>query len=203
MDRRRPGQIRFPVRVPVVAEPDAPAGYPTPGETQNLSRSGVLLRVERAERRGVPVRVTLPLRLHVSATLAGTVVWTQPQADRPGWEQGIQFHSEIPGALVLALTDATLPPRGTRPARGAAGVTAMHAQPIQGLLFGFVLGLALWMVAGLVSLRAVGCLASVPTSLWCVLGFLLTCTTVEVTRTFLRGRAAMVPSPHIHRRSVG
>lgn len=202
LERRRAGQIRFPVRVPVVAEQDAPAGSPIPGETQNLSRSGALLRVKRAGMLGVPVRVTLRLRPHASVTLAGTVVWSRPHADFPGWEQGIQFRTKLPGDFI-GITDETFPPRVARPARGAAGETAMVAQPLQGILLGCVLGLALWMGAGLGFLRAVGYLPHVPTFLWWVLGCLLIGAAVEVARTFLRGRPALVPPPCIHRRSVG
>lgn len=172
LERRRAGQIRFPVRVPVVAEPDVPAGSPVPGETQNLSRSGALLRVKGARMLGVPVRVTLRLRPHASITLAGTVVWSRPHADFPGWEQGIQFRTTLPGDF-LGITDETFPPRGARPARGAAGETARVTRPLQGILLGCVLGFAVWMGAGLGFLRAVGYLPHVPTSLWWALGCLL------------------------------
>jgi hypothetical protein len=84
----------------------------------------------------------------------------------------IQFRTELPGDFV-GITDERLPPRGARPARGVAGEAVMMAQPLQGILLGCVLGLALWTGGGLVFLRAVGYLLHVPTSLWWILSCLL------------------------------
>ncbi len=114
-ERRRAGHIRLPVRIPALAEQKgSPGGMPNPGETQNLSRSGVLLRVGQAAIPGAPMRITLRLRRPVSLTLTGTVVWTRRHPDLPGWELGIQFLEELSGELVVEIADEEFPPWGAR-----------------------------------------------------------------------------------------
>ncbi len=114
-ERRRAGHIRLPVHIPALAElKGSPAGLPNPGETQNLSRSGVRLRVGEAATPGSPMRVTLRLRRPVSLTLTGTVVWTRPHPDLPGWDLGIQFIEELSGELVTEIADEEFPPWATR-----------------------------------------------------------------------------------------
>ncbi len=115
LERRRAGHIRFPVRIPALAEQKgSPGGLPNPGETQNLSRSGVLLRVTQAATPGIPMRITLHLRRPVSLTLTGTAVWTRPHPDLPGWDLGIQFLEELSGDLVAEIADEEFPPWTTR-----------------------------------------------------------------------------------------
>ncbi|MBI3988140.1 MAG: PilZ domain-containing protein [candidate division NC10 bacterium] len=110
LNRRRASHIRFPVRVPTVTEPVGAAADPDLGDVQNLSRSGVLLRLEKAITPGAPVRVTLRLHRRPPLTLMGTVVWVQPHPDFPGWALGIQFGEELPGEMVAEIADEEHPP---------------------------------------------------------------------------------------------
>lgn len=110
LNRRRTSHIRFPLRVPAVTESLQAAAGPDKGEAQNLSRSGVLLRLEKAVVPGAPVRVTLRLHRRPPLTLTGTVVWAQPHPDFPGWALGIQFGEELPGEMVAEIADEEHPP---------------------------------------------------------------------------------------------
>ena len=106
LERRRPGHVRFPVCVPALMVPAArPWGPSTSGETRNISRGGVRLRVAAATFPSHQVQVILPLVDQLSPTLTGTVVWSVGQSDAPGWDLGIQFAEEIPGRLVAEIAD--------------------------------------------------------------------------------------------------
>jgi len=83
---------------------------PNPGETQNLSRSGVLLRLGQVGIPGAPIRVTLHLRRPVSLTLTGTVVWIRARPDLTGWDLGIQFIDELSGDFIAEIADEEFPP---------------------------------------------------------------------------------------------
>ncbi len=110
LNSRRVGQTRLPIRVPVDTEPIGLFEGPGSGEAQNLSRGGMLLRVDRGVTPGVPVRVTLRLSQHPPLTLAGSVVWSQPHPDLPGWALGIRFTEDLPGEMVAEIADAEYPP---------------------------------------------------------------------------------------------
>ena len=106
LERRRPGHLRFPVRVPALMIEEAkPWGRPTPGETRNISRGGARLRVEEATIPSNPVAVTLRLVYRPPLTLTGTVVWSAGQPEPPGWDLAIQFNEEIDQQLVAEIAD--------------------------------------------------------------------------------------------------
>ena len=106
LERRRARQLRFPVRVPaLLLERVEPAAHPTPGETRNISRGGVGLRVEKAPSSGVPVEVGLRLVFRLPLTLTGTVVWREAQPTPPGWHLGIQFDEELPPRVIAEIAD--------------------------------------------------------------------------------------------------
>jgi hypothetical protein len=110
LNRRRAGQARLPLRVPVVAEPvERPEG-PETGEAQDLSAGGVALRLARALAPGASVRVTLRLRRRPPISLKGTVAWVRPHPDFPGWSLGIRFGEELPGEMVAEIADEEHPP---------------------------------------------------------------------------------------------
>ncbi len=113
VDRRRVGHIRLPVRLPVmVEEKDSATELPAFGETDNLSRSGVLLRLWRSVRPGRTVCVTLRLRRAYSLTLLGNVVWTRQHP--PGWMQGAQFGEALPDSFVTQVAEEDFLPRPGR-----------------------------------------------------------------------------------------
>lgn len=109
-DRRRGGHIRFPVQVPTVTEPVGVVGSVTSGQAENLSRSGILLRLGGALSAGAPVRVSLRLRRRQPVTLTGTTVWVKPHPDFPGWAVGIRFNDELPGEMVVEIAEEESPP---------------------------------------------------------------------------------------------
>ncbi len=104
-DRRRPDHARLPVRIPVLAEQDPPAGIASPGETQNMSGSGALLLLGQQGMPGVRILVTLLLRRPISISLIGTVVWTRPHPQIPGWELGVRFLQELSNDFVAEIAD--------------------------------------------------------------------------------------------------
>ena len=113
LDRRRPGHPRLPVRIPAVIESIGSPGPAKPGEAQNLSPGGLLLRVGQgfsAFNRRDPVRVTLRPSHRPPLTLTGTVAWVQADPDVPGWALGVQFGEELPAAVVAEIADAEYPP---------------------------------------------------------------------------------------------
>ncbi len=108
-------QARLPLRVPVIVElRDPPAEMPIVGETGDLSRGGVLLRVARAVRPGRALQVALYLRRSTSLALTGTVVWTTPDPDPPGWRLGVQFSEELPVAIIAQIAEDAFPPGRVR-----------------------------------------------------------------------------------------
>ncbi len=108
-------QARLPLRLPVIVElRDSPAEVPIVGVTENLSRGGVLLRVARAAHPGTALQVTLYIRRSTSLALTGTVVWTAPDPDPPGWKLGVQFGEELPVAIVAQIAEDAFPPGGVR-----------------------------------------------------------------------------------------
>ena len=109
-NRRRPGQPRLPLLIPAVTEQVGTPGDPELGEAQNLSPSGVALRLEKALAPGAAVRVTLRLRRRPPLTLLGTVLWVRPHPDLPGWALGIRFDADLPGELVAEIGDEEHPP---------------------------------------------------------------------------------------------
>ena len=111
-NRRRPGQARFPVRVPAVTEPVGTAVGPDVGEAQDLSAGGIAIRLAKAMVAGAPVRVTLRLHRRSPLALVGTIVWVQPHPDFPGWALGIRFSEELPGEMVAEIADEEHPPWG-------------------------------------------------------------------------------------------
>ncbi|MBI4573179.1 MAG: PilZ domain-containing protein [candidate division NC10 bacterium] len=119
-DRWRGSPPRFPVRVPAVSEPLAADTPPEAGEVQNLSQRGMLLRLAKALGPGVPLRVTLRLHQRPPLTLVGTVIWTRPHPDLPGWALGIQFGEDLPGEMEVEIADEEYPPWERRPREGPA-----------------------------------------------------------------------------------
>jgi PilZ domain len=108
--RRRPGQVRVPVRVPALTETVDSPGPPDVGEAQDLSAGGIALRLAKAVVLGAAVRVTLRLRRRAPLSLAGKVVWVRPHPDLPGWMLGIQFGDELSGEMVAEIADEEHPP---------------------------------------------------------------------------------------------
>ncbi len=109
LERRRPGHIRFPMRVPALAEESMPDGSTCPGLTKNLSRSGMLLLLREEAKPGTSIRVTMRLRHRISLTLTGTVMWVRPSLDS-GWEMGFQFAEELSQDLVATIADEEFSP---------------------------------------------------------------------------------------------
>ncbi len=109
LERRRVGHIRFPVRVPALAEQTAPWEGTSPGLTKNLSRSGMLLLLRREMKPGTSVRVTLRLRHRVALTLTGTITWVRANRDS-GWDLGIRFGEELSHELIATIADEEFPP---------------------------------------------------------------------------------------------
>jgi len=112
IERRRTGQTRLPVHVPVKTDPLEFPGRSGRGITQNLSVGGVMVRLEQTLLPGAPVRVTLSLSRHPPLTLTGTVAWVRPHPDFPGWALAIRFSEELPGEMVAEIADAEYPPWG-------------------------------------------------------------------------------------------
>jgi hypothetical protein len=108
--RRRPGEVRIPVRVPAVTEAVDSAHSPDVGEAQDLSAGGMAVRLAKAMVPGAAVRVTLRLRRRAPLTLSGRVVWVQPHPDLPGWLLGIRFGETLPGEMVAEIADEEYPP---------------------------------------------------------------------------------------------
>jgi len=101
---------RLPVRVPAASEPLGAAGDPELGETENLSQTGIRLRLPNALLPGVPIRVTLRLHRRFPLTLMGRVVWVRPHPDLLGWAVGIQFGEHLPEEMVIEIADEEHPP---------------------------------------------------------------------------------------------
>ena len=115
LNRRRPGQFRLPIRVPAVTEAIGACPVCRRGEAQDLSPGGALLCLEQGIPPGTPVRVTLRLSRRPPLTLIGTVVWTRPHSDIPGWALGIRFDADLPGEMVAEIADAEFPPWTSSP----------------------------------------------------------------------------------------
>jgi hypothetical protein len=105
---------RFPVRVPAVTEPAGTPGDPAVGEVENLSRSGMLLRLAKTLAPGTALRVTLSLCRRAPIVMTGTVVWVRPRSRFPAWALGIRFGEELPGDLVAEIADEEHPPWAAR-----------------------------------------------------------------------------------------
>jgi len=112
IERRRAGQTRLPLRVPVQTDPLEIPSRSGAGMAQDLSAGGMMVRLGHALARGAPVRVTLRLSQRPPVTLTGAVAWTRPHPDFPGWALGIQFSQELPGEMVAEIADAEYPPWG-------------------------------------------------------------------------------------------
>ncbi len=108
-ERRRPDHARLPVRIPVLAEQDPPVGVPSPGETQNMSGSGALLLLGQEGVPGVRILVTLHLRRPITLSIIGTVVWTRPHPQIPGWELGVRFAKELSGDFIAEIAEEESP----------------------------------------------------------------------------------------------
>ena len=80
----RQAGVRLPLEVAVTCRPKEHAGPPVDGETGNMSRGGLLLRLPQI----VPPETLLELTLHTPqgpVTAEGAVVWVEPEAQRrPG-----------------------------------------------------------------------------------------------------------------------
>jgi hypothetical protein len=102
-ERRRPDQVRLPVRVAVSA------GERGRGEAWDLSQGGLLVWLPGGLAPGSPVTVTLHLRRRPALTLTGTVVRTGPHPFLPGQAIGIQLREEVPLATVGEIADEEFP----------------------------------------------------------------------------------------------
>jgi hypothetical protein len=109
-NKRRAHRPRFPVRVPVLTEQIGAAIDPGLGETENLSRGGLALRHGMALVAGAPVGVTLRLRSRSPLILTGTVAWTHPHPDLPGWAMGVRFSEDLSEEMVVEIADEEHPP---------------------------------------------------------------------------------------------
>ena len=106
LERRHSSHLRFPVRVPaLLRERVAPSGHSILGETRNISRGGVGLRIRKATIPTGAVEVSLRLVFLPPLTLTGTIVWSKAQPNPPGWQLGIQFTEELPQRLVAEIAD--------------------------------------------------------------------------------------------------
>jgi PilZ domain len=118
-NRRRKGHPRFPVRVPAATERSDSGETPKLGEAQDLSRGGMLLRLDHAMVPGSPVRVTLHLSHRFPLTFVGKVVWSQRHPDLPGWAIGIEFGEVVSGEMVAEIADEEQPSWGRTPREDA------------------------------------------------------------------------------------
>ena len=109
-NKRRAHRPRLPVRVPVVTEQMEAATDPGPGETENLSQGGLALRHGMPLAPGAQVRVTLRLRSRSPLILTGTVAWTHPHPDLPGWAMGVRFSEDLSEEMVVEIADEEHPP---------------------------------------------------------------------------------------------
>ena len=104
---------RLPLRVPAVSESLGAAGDPEMGETENLSQTGMLLRLPTdALVPGAPIRVTLRLHRRSPLTLTGRVAWVRPHPDLRGWAVGIQLGEHLSEEMVIEIADEEYPPWG-------------------------------------------------------------------------------------------
>jgi c-di-GMP-binding flagellar brake protein YcgR len=111
-ERRRPGHIRVPVRVPATAETTTSRPERERGETEDLSRGGLLLWLPKGLVPGAPVRVTIGLRQRSALTIEGTVVRVAPHRTLTGQAVGIRFDRELDRDTVADIADEEFPPWG-------------------------------------------------------------------------------------------
>jgi len=110
IERRRTGQTRLPIHVPVETNPLETPSRSSQGISQDLSAGGMMVRLDQKLLPGASVRVTLSLSQRPSLTLTGTVAWVQSHPDFPGWALGIRFSQELPGEMAAEIADAEYPP---------------------------------------------------------------------------------------------
>ena len=115
LERRRFGQGRLPIRIPVLAEAIGSTGEVGQGEAVNLSAGGLLVWLDHPLRPGDPIRVTLRLSQRPPIVLTGTVTWAEPRSESSGWALGITLGEELHGELVAEIADAEYPPWRPRP----------------------------------------------------------------------------------------
>ena len=79
-----PARVRLPLQVAATCEPEAQAGPPLPGVTEEISREELSLRLPHPLPPGTSVRITLQTP-HGPLTVQGTVVQVEPpERQRPG-----------------------------------------------------------------------------------------------------------------------
>ncbi len=131
-EQRRADDCRFPVRVVTRIEQAWPGRHTSAGFTEDLSRAGAHLHLNRAAILGAPVRVTMNLSPWAELNILGTVVWARAIEDILGWKVEIQFQEELPRALVAEVLGRLRVPEPER-ARGrygiGSGATAGQAPP--------------------------------------------------------------------------
>jgi signal transduction histidine kinase len=103
LDRRLAGRPRFPVQVIALTEAGDTRSDPERGEAQDLSRGGMLLRLEKTIAPRTQVRITMLFTRRPPLTVEGMVVWVQPHPILPGWALGIRFSEELPGEMVAEI----------------------------------------------------------------------------------------------------
>ena len=100
--RRRTDDPRHRVRLPVSIEPAANAGLPQIGQTVNLSKGGLSLKLDGVLDPGSPVRITL--RPHRAVlTVAGRVAWVDRAFTAGPGSAGIAFKDALAADLVTDL----------------------------------------------------------------------------------------------------
>jgi len=109
--RRRKGDPRLPVRVPVIIEADASQELSHAGRITDLSRGGLSLRLGEPLPSGTPVRVTLHLQRRAALTWLGRVAWIDRPDQSGEWAAGVSFTAELDGELVadIAVEEFALP----------------------------------------------------------------------------------------------
>jgi hypothetical protein len=103
-DRRRVGQTRYPLQPPVAVETQDATGKTDYGACRDVSVSGVCLWQKRPMGRGSAVALTLNLRPGVALSMAGRVVWAEPNDHLTGWVHGIRFSADLHQSAVMEAT---------------------------------------------------------------------------------------------------
>lgn len=93
-DRRRPGQERWPLRVPVSVVELPRTAHQLGGEAANISAGGAMLRIPAALAPGKRLAVTFQFRQHAALATAAIVRWATAET-RGAWAIGVAFREEL------------------------------------------------------------------------------------------------------------
>ncbi len=101
-ERRREGQVRVRLHVPMSSEPtDAALSFW--GYTVNISTGGLCFQQEGTVPPGTGVRLTLRLSRSLILSLLGTVIWAHPLVDGLAYRVGIAFLPPLAAAVIADL----------------------------------------------------------------------------------------------------